>query len=435
MDKLMDNPWFLRLTALLLAIVMFVTVKMSEEDNTVGEAQDVIRDVAVDVFYDDENLVVTGVPEKVDMSIDGPANIVQSTKLLKDFTLKVDLRDLPIGRHTVRITSENISEKLRVRIDPATIEVVIEEKITQTFRVDPELNERLLAEDFNVVKMDVVPQTIEVTGAKSVIESISFVKASVTGEKGITKSFEQQARVRVLDKDLTKLNVTIVPEQVNVKVEVAEYNKEVPIVLKVRGVPGTDVTIDTLTTEEKTIRLSGPRKVLDLITEFKVDVDVSEVKGPGTLDVELKKPKGVSQQSLDKIKVKIEATVSDTDTDTDKDKDSDVSGDTEENNPDMPVDGEQVVTKDFQNVPIVVKGLDEKFNSSFVKPTDGFVVLTVTAKQTVIDALKQSDFKVYIDASETMDEGEKVLLVSVEGPPDVRWKLSDGEVTMNIELA
>ena len=29
----------------------------------------------------------------------------------------------------------------------------------------------------------------------------------------------------------------------------------------------------------------------------------------------------------------------------------------------------------------------------------------------------------------------RVLLVSVEGPPDVVWKLSDKEVTMHIELA
>ena len=107
------------------------------------------------MYYDNENLVVTGVPETVNMTIEGPTNIVQTTKLLKDFTLRVDLSSLPMGRHTVEIEHENISDKLQVRFDPATIEVVIEEKITQTFRVDPELNERLLAEDFNVVKIDV----------------------------------------------------------------------------------------------------------------------------------------------------------------------------------------------------------------------------------------------------------------------------------------
>ena len=142
------------------------------------------------------------------------------------------------------------------------------------------MNERLLAKDFHVVKIDVVPATIEVTGAKSVIESISFVKASVTADKEINKSFEQQARVRVLDKDLTKLNVTIVPEQVSVNVEIAEYSKEVPIALKLRGAPVAGVTVDSIVTDNKTIVLFGPRNELDQIKEFSVDIDVSKVRDP-----------------------------------------------------------------------------------------------------------------------------------------------------------
>ena len=150
MDKFMDSPWFLRFTALFLAVILFFSVQAEEgkRSKTVGDQMDIIRDVPVEVYYDNENLVVTGVPETVNMTIEGPANIVQTTKLLKDFTLRVDLSNLPMGKHTVEIQHENISEKLQVQIDPATIDVVIEEKITETFRVDPELNERLLAEDF-----------------------------------------------------------------------------------------------------------------------------------------------------------------------------------------------------------------------------------------------------------------------------------------------
>ena len=159
----MDNPWFLRFTALFLAIFFFSPYRRKKIRNSkaVGDAMDIIRDVPVEVYYDNENLVVTGVPETVNMTIEGPANIVQTTKLLKDFTLRVDLSNLPMGRHTVKIKPENISEKLEVRIDPATIEVVIEEKITQTSRVDPELNERLLAEDYTVVKIDVFRQPLK----------------------------------------------------------------------------------------------------------------------------------------------------------------------------------------------------------------------------------------------------------------------------------
>jgi len=423
MDKFMDNPWFLRFTALFLAIILFFSVQAEEKKGSKagGDTMDIIRDSPVQVFYDNENLVVTGVPETVNMTIEGPANLVQTTKLLKDFTLRVDLSSLPLGRHSVKIKPENISEKLQVRFDPATIEVVIEEKITQTFRVDPELNERLLADEFNVVKIDVIPSTIEVTGAKSVIESISFVKASITGDKEINKSFEQQARVRVLDKDLTKLNVTIVPEQVTVKVEISEYSKEVPIVLKSRGVPDTGVTVDAISAQDKTISLFGPRKVLDQIKEFSVDVDVSEVKGQGTMSIDLKKPKGVSKMSLDKVKVKIDATVTESDL--------------EVLNPEPPVEDVKVVTREFKDMPVTVKGLDENFTSSFRKPAAGLVVLTVTAEQDVIDTLEKTDFTVYIDASGTTDEGEQNFSVLVEGPLDIEWILSDKEVTMHIELA
>jgi YbbR domain-containing protein len=423
MDKFMDNPWFLRFIALFLAIILFFSVQAEEKkgSKTVGDAMDIIRDVPVEVYYDNENLVVTGVPEAVNMTIEGPTNIVQTTKLLKDFTLRVDLSSLPMGKHTVRIQHENISEKLQVRLDPATITVVIEEKITQSFRVDPELNERLLAEDFNVVKIDVVPSTIEVTGAKSVIESISFVKASITGDKEINKSFERQARVRVLDKDLTKLNVTIVPEQVTVRVEISEYSKDVTIVLKSRGVPITGVTVDAISAEDKTIRLFGSRKALDQIKVFNVDVDVSGVKGQEIMVIDMKKPKGVSKMSLDKIKVNVDAAVTDPEL--------------EVLNPEPPIEEVKVATKEFKDMPVTVTGLDESLTSSFLVPAAGLVVLTVTADQDLIDTLEKSDFTVYVDASETTDEGEQSFSVMVEGPPEVKWILSDKEVTMHIELA
>ena len=105
MDKLMDSPWFLRFTALFLAIILFFSVKVEEEKSagkTAGESMDVIRDVPVEIYYDNENLVVTGVPETVDMTIEGPKNFVQTTKLLKDFNLSVDLTNLTMGEHTVR---------------------------------------------------------------------------------------------------------------------------------------------------------------------------------------------------------------------------------------------------------------------------------------------------------------------------------------------
>lgn len=425
MDKLMDRPWFLRITALALAIILFFSVQAEDEKKTgspIGDSQDVLRDVPVEVFFDNENLVVTGVPKTVNMSIDGPSNLVQSTKLLKDFTLKVDLRSLPMGRHTVEIKTENLSEKLDVRLDPATVDVVIEEKITKSFPVEPEFNERLLAEGYHVVKKEVEPSAIQVTGAKSVVEAINFVKVSATGDNGINKSFEQKERVRVLDRDLNKLDVTIEPEEVTVKVEVEENSKEVPIVLRQKGVPGENVVIESVFTDAKKVKLYGSKKALDAINELQVDVDLSKVKESGTVEINLPKPKGVSKLSETKIKVNINVTVLNG-----EDPPPDISMNPEEE--------EKDVTKEFKNIPVAVKGLDEKYSSTFLKPADGVVDVTVTAKEEVINSLDTSDFEISVDASGTDQEGEHSYPLSVVGPDNIAWKLSEDEVTLEIKLA
>ncbi|MFS0576180.1 CdaR family protein [Sporosarcina sp. 179-K 3D1 HS] len=429
MDKLMDSPWFLRFTALFLAIVLFFFVKAGDE-TTAGKSngEAIIRDVPVEVIYDTENSVVTGVPETVNMTIEGPSNFVQTTKLMKDFTLRLDLANLPMGRHTVEITTENISDKLKVRLDPATVTVDIEEKITQSFRVDAELNDRLLAEDYHIVDMKTDPSVIEVTGAKSVVESISFVKATATADQGISKSFEQQARVRVLDKDLNKLNVSIVPEEVTVKVEVAQYQKEVPIVLRAVGTPEEGVQIQGLSTKAETITLYGSRRALEQIDEYTVDVDVSKVNGQGQLDVNLKKLKGISKMSLDKLKVTINASSAERTTD---EEEASAEEQTETPSP-AP---EPVVTKEFNNIAVEVKGLDSKFKSSYQRPPNGSVSLSVTGEKSVIDKMASSDFNVYVDASGAEEEGELTLPISVDGPEQVQWKLSEEKVTMKIELA
>lgn len=425
MDKLIDNPWFLRFTALLLAIVLFISVKTDEvnrDKTATGDRVELIRDVPVEVYYDSENLVVTGVPETVNVTIDGPANLVQSTKLLKDFTLKVDLQQLPLGEHKVEIQHENLSDKLKVRIDPAFVHVVLEEKVTQTFRVDPEMNERLLAEDYQIVKMEVEPATIQVTGAKSVVESIQFVKVSVTGEEGITKSFEQRNNVRILDRDLNKLNVQVSPEKVNVKVEIEEYNKEVPISLLMKGTPPTDVAIHTMTTPDNKIRLYGPRSVLDTIQEFIVEVDVSTITGAEEIDVEVKKPKGVTKVSKDQINVKIDATVTDAERD--------------QNDVQAAVDSQEVQeVKEFKAIPVVIKEMNPKYKGTFTKPANGEITVSVSGTKTVIDRLEQQDFTVYVDASTVNELGEYTLRITVDGPQKLKWQLSQDEVTMKVELA
>ena len=317
MDKMMDNPWFLRITALLLALLMFFTVKAEEDNNNSAASNtmtEVIEDVPLEVYYDDTSLMVNGVPATVDVQITGPTREVQTTQQIKDFTVFVDLRNLPLGEHRIRVQTENISGQLGVRIDPTFLNVEIEERVTQEFKIDAELNERLLAENYVLKSISADPDTVSVSGPKSVIDAISFVKATVTEEPGLNSSVTKEARVRILANDLTKLeNVTIDPEVVEVEAIIEEYSREVPISLVQTGTAAEGITVDEIETEVNTVEISGPQNVVDEIDEYEIEVDISEVTPADTaIEVELAAPEGTSSVDPGTIIIDADITVDET---------------------------------------------------------------------------------------------------------------------------
>lgn len=311
MDKMMDSPWVLRIIALFLACLLFFSVRTelsSTNKSITSEQMEVIRDVPVDVFYDDDSLIVTGIPKTVNVTIKGPMQIVLRTKAVKDFSVFVNLSDLLIGEHNVELQYENISDKLKVTLDPATVKVNIEEKVTQEFRVDPEMNNRLIDEGYYLKGMSANPATVFVTGAKSAIESISYVKATVTGEQGLRQSFSQEAAVKVLDRDLNKLDVMIEPEQVKVRVDIAEYSKELPVTIKETGKAADDITINRLTLITNSLKVYGKKSIIDVLTSLPVEIDLSKITESKTYEFDVELPEGATKVSEQKIKIKADVT-------------------------------------------------------------------------------------------------------------------------------
>lgn len=306
MDKLFDSPWMLRLTALFLAAALFLYIQTEDNraaDSGLSNETDVITNVPLEVYYDSDNFFVTGIPETVDVKISGPTAIVLTTKLEKDYKLFVDLNSLLIGEHSVTIQQENFSKKLNVSIEPKIINVSIEEKITEQFRIEPEMNNRLVAEDFIVNRMSAEPAKVAITGAKSVIDNISFVKATISGEKGLKESFEQEAAVKVLDRDLNKLDVRVNPDKVKVNVEINEYSREVPITLKEIGEPVEGLTIEKLSSEPSRVTVYGAKATVDALEEIIVEVSRKKITESGSYDFKIPLPTGVTKLSQNKLTV------------------------------------------------------------------------------------------------------------------------------------
>lgn len=79
-NKLIENKWFIRVIALVLALLLFENVN-EENKSVVNVPQDqeseVIEAVPVTSYYDADNLVVTGVPETVKLTLSGPRSNLQ----------------------------------------------------------------------------------------------------------------------------------------------------------------------------------------------------------------------------------------------------------------------------------------------------------------------------------------------------------------------
>lgn len=430
MDKFIDNPWLLRITALVLAVLMFFSVRPDSgttnniDSTTSGMKELVLDDVPVELRYDDSNFVVTGVPQTVDVKIEGPVGIVITTQTGRNFKVVLNVKDQPTGEHKIRFEPEGFSDKLKVEVDPKNVKVKVEERITKDVRVEPEINESQIADGKFVKSMMTEPQTVTVSGAKSAIESINYVKATVSAENGVAKTFEKSAGVKIFDRDLNILNVDVEPKTVKVKVDIGEYNREVPIVVNQKGKVSKGYTVQSLVPKMKTIFIYGSKSNIDQIKQVTVDADVKDMKKSATIEGEIQLPKGVTSMSVNSINVKVNIKK-----EAEKAKEDDVPSTEDESESEdaevaVDADADTLKQKSIKNINILLNGLDNaQFEQEFLDPTTGQLDVEVEGKDDEITPLTKADLSVFVDAT-NVEEGTQELTVQVEGPDGLLFKPS-----------
>ncbi|MBO0994167.1 CdaR family protein [Bacillus sp. SD088] len=407
MDNFMENPWFVRIIALLLAVFLFVTAngiggknKNSTPNSMENSDVDTIVDVPVEVYYDSENLVVSGVPETVEVKLEGQRRFVEAAKRQRDFTIYVDLSDLEIGKHRVPILYSDISDKLKVTVDPSYTEVNLQEKITEDFRVEAEFNRSILAEGFEAEQPQVEPKTVKITGAKDVIERIMYVKATIDASGLINDTIKREARVTVLDRDLNKLSVTVEPETVSLTIPITNPRKNVPIKINKEGKAPEGIDIKAVSTVTPEVVIFGTTDVLKEIDELEVTVDISNIQEDTEIEVPIERPEGVNKITPETILVKVTA-------------------------------DQQKHEKTLNDIPIEEKGLKSGMDFELVSPAKDSVNLKVFGEEEDVEKVKKGQFHVTMDLA-GLSVGTHEVDLAVEAPKNVEWELSQKKVEVRI---
>ncbi|MBT2663514.1 CdaR family protein [Bacillus sp. ISL-45] len=405
MDKWMDNPWFIKVVALVLAVLLFGSVPKNDPDKPgdvnvpSDEKVETVEDVPVKRIYDTDTLVVSGVPETVSVTLQGPKNLVQQAKTLRNFEVFVDLTDAEIGNQRVPITIKDVSDRLTVTIEPGYANVSIQEKVTKEFSVEAEFNANIVEEGYIAEKPSVKPNKVQITGAKDVIDRITYVKATVNSSGKVSDTITREASILALDKDMNKLDVVVEPGVVEVTIPIKSSSKKVPIDIVRKGTPPSGVTIDSITLETKEAEIIADPSVLEKFDRVRVEVDVSKIEEDTDITLPVIIGEGIVRVSPETVKVAVKVT-----------KASEIN---------------------ISNVPIEIDGMDAGYEVNFLDPADGQTNLIVSGPSDIVSALSPDDFKVLIDVSE-LEEGNHEVEMKVTAPQNITWKLAKETASISV---
>ncbi|QFT87239.1 YbbR-like protein [Bacillus sp. THAF10] len=411
MDKFINNRWVMKIIALLLAFMLYMSVSIENTSTQQRETTSpppfsgsndaaTVTDVPVETIYDRDNFVVSGIPQAVKVTLEGPTASVKPAALQKDFEVFADLSELGVGTHQVPLQYRNLSEKLEVNIEPSEASVTIHERITKDFPVDVDfINQGQMENGYQAEKPIVKPNIVKVTGARELIDSIALVKARVD-LKDANESIEQQSKVTVYDREGNALNVEVEPAVVDVSVPVTSPNKSIPLRINRKGSLKENLSITNVTAEPNEVTIYGPKDVLDEIDFIdKVDLDLTKITESTTVEVDVPVPDGVKRVVPEKVKIKVE------------------------------VEKEEQVT--FTNVPINNIGLSEGLEMEFVDPETGLMDLTVLGSPSVLEKITSEDMEMFVNITD-LKAGEHEVPIEINGPQNVSWDLPKRNVKIRL---
>ncbi|CAH2717641.1 CdaA regulatory protein CdaR [Neobacillus rhizosphaerae] len=406
MDKWMDNPWFIKSLALVLAVLLYFSVhtgKKITDVNVPGEQSTAtISDIHVNVYYDTDNLVVSGIPNTIDITLKGPITHVQSAKASQNFEVYVDLTNAKIGKQKVKLKVRNLSDKLKATLNPASVTVTVQEKITKEFKVEAEFNSNQIEEGYSAGQPVVEPNKVKITGAKSDIDRISYVKATIEEKNKLKESVTKEARVQVLDKDLNKLNVEVKPETVKVTIPIKSNTKTVPINIVKKGIAPEGITIQSIELDTNEAIIMGQEEVLKTAENVRVEVDISKITENTTLTLPIIVSNGITKVTPQTVKVTVVVNKQD--------------------------------EKTISGIPLKIQGLSDNYQAEINDPANQVINLLINGPSGALNTLKPDDFSAYIDLS-SLAEGNHEVNIHVEGPLNVKWKSDKSKAKITISKA
>ena len=313
-DKFLENKWVVRGLSFVISLLLFAYVysenygwSTSTSNSSISTSKrETISNVPIQVDIDTDEYFISGLPETVVLTMTGPESLLVQTISAADYRIVTeDLDKLGPGNHTIQLTAENLSNEIDYSITPSRVNVVIEERVAIESSVEVRFDESLVDPQYLAGVPELSVDTVTLTGPASTIKRVDSVYVTVAAENGLTNTVNMNTVVQVVDAAGNKLNVSVDPQEISVRIPISLYGKEVPLVIQQIGVPleGKIYTIEV--DGESSVTLTGDKSVLAEIDEVILPVSVTGVESNTTQTLTIPVPNDTLTATPTTIKVNI----------------------------------------------------------------------------------------------------------------------------------
>ena len=372
--------------SLFLAFAIFVMIDrkiLLFTDNTA----EVLKDQEVKVIYNEEKYVVEGLPETVDITLIGSKTDLYIAKQSTSHYVTIDLSGLKPGTHKVNVEYNQNNGSIDYMVNPSVATVIIYEKVSETRTMSIDLlNKDSLDSKLVVEKINYDTDKVVIKGAEHQLKEVVEVKALVdlnnlTANTAGTYTIKD-VPLKAYNKDGEVVDVEIVPETIDVEVQIASPSKELPIKLVPVGDVASGYAISSMTSSETKVTVYGDSETLNNLKSIPVNVDVSGLKEGKTYKLQLEKPVGVKSLSINNITVTVGIG--------------------------------NVSNKKIDGVKISVKNLSDEYKATPVTESDAEVTVNLKGVQSVINGITADDVTPYVDLA-GYEPGNYEVEVKIEG--------------------
>ena len=401
-DHVIFNPKYTKIVALCLAILLYITVNINNDDSIFASPLQSSKDISnlsVSAIYNSEVFELSGLPESVNVTVTGDSANVTSAVNMGGYII-ANLEGLTEGTHQVKLTSEGFNSTVNIKIDPSNAVVTLKKKTTRQFDISYDFINLDKMENIYSLGTPVFEYAkVNVRASKETLDSITFVKALID-VTNVTGEFTQKAKIVAYDKNGQPVNADIVPDEISVTVPVSSPNKVVPIEVEINGTLPDNLAIDSISMDQKSVTIYASESVLSKIDKVVVTLDASTISKDTTILRPISLPSGVNSSNVNQLTLDIKV--------------------------------KEAVTKVIDNVNIYYRNNTNNYKFT---PVDGKTTTSVEVSGTLenVESITADDIYVSFDMGNARP-GVQEFTLSVDQPSSslVKYTLKDATYSVNV---